>query len=222
MPIKSQIVDGRFGDSRKLAISSDGALFVTQVPRNLGDLTNEQKTRVRFNNSLFTNSSGSSSLNVNGSVTPVEFLIRPPKGMVISLEEVRFRFEGGDLDMGTNDIRKFGTAAGTGGLTNGLEFFIVQNGTQTNIFIDPIQHMSGFINYTVPEGPLNFPDGIAVNQDILTWVINFKPNITIPVVAGGTDRVVVRVNDNLTAINLFQVTGSGALESIKPNLEDIP
>ena len=213
MPMHTVLQDGGLGGHKKAAVTSDCALRVTQIDRKLSDLTIDQLTRVKFFNGLFerADGSGSTSLNVDGSVTPVDFVINPPAGQAIQVRELRFILEGGDMSMTTNDARKFSTAAGTAGLTNGLECFIEQGGEQNNIFVEPIQHMSEFFNYITDF--YNVPDGVAVNVDILTWVIDLKLLVPIPVADSSVDRVVVRVNDNLTSINKFQVLTTGQREA---------
>ena len=212
MAIDIGIKDNGLGTGDGMSVSKDGSAYVTDMPRNLKCWESDQIFRVKFFNDQFTNASGSANLNVNGAVTPQQFLIRPPAGELISVRELRFAFEGADLDMGTNDVRRFGAAAGTGGLTNGLTCFIEQKGMTQGIFINPIQHMSQYFHYITDF--YNVPDGIAVNEDLLVWVIDLKLLVPIPVIAGGTDRVVVQVNDDLTALNFFQVFATGQREPL--------
>jgi hypothetical protein len=142
----------------------------------------------------------------------VEFTINPPVGEIIQVRELRFIFEGGQMDMGSNDIRRFSTAAGTGGLTNGLEAEIVQGAMIQPIFVDPIQHMSQFFQYA--SDFFNVPDGVAVNVDLLTWVVDFKLLIPIPVAESSTDKVLIRVSDDLSSIDSFQCLATGQREPI--------
>lgn len=210
MSIKVLLEDGGLGSGRKVAVTGDNALPVTVVPRRACDQAEELLTRVKYFQGRATDENGSVDLNVDGSVNPVEFLIRPPVGQLISVREIRFRFEGNDLDMTTNDARKFGAAAGVGGLGNGIEAFIEQGGERQDLLVEPIDQMSGFFNYAT--SLFNVPNAIDVNKDILVWVVDLKLLVPIPLPEAGLDRIVIRVNDDLTAIDLFQVIAVGQRE----------
>ena len=217
MVAKIHITDGgKQGTGRKAGVTSDNALPVTQVPRLANDQTDEQLTRIKYFSGLFVrdDGSGSTDLRVDGSVTPVDFVIAPPPGEMIQLREIRYIFEDSSLDMGGNDVRRFGSAAGTGGLVNGLESFIEQGAGVQNLFVEPINHMSEFFWYV--SDFFNIPNATANNVDLLTWIIDLKLLVPILVVSSNTDRVVVRINDDLTAMtDKFQVLAIGQREPFK-------
>lgn len=205
--------DAFFRTSQGAGVTPDGALRVTMMPRHVSDLTREQLVRRRYFSALLQNG-GSPDMNVDGSVTPVEFEVVPQDDTVSSVREMRFEFHSDRLNMDTNDVRRFGTAAGLGGLTNGLDIEFRQSGVTTSLTTSPIQTMSQFFTHvSIP--PFNVVDGIAVGVDLLVWVIDLKLLLPIPISDANTDQVMVRVKDDLTALNFFRVTVIGQSENVK-------
>ncbi len=148
-------------------------------------------------------------MNVNGSVTPVEFSIQANDTQVISITRIRLIFHSTQMDMSGIEARRFGAAAGIAGLPNGLEAFVEQDG-EAPLFNEPVQHMSDFWTYT--DGFINAIAAIAASVDFLSWDIDLPVPIVIP--AGVTDRVFFRINDDLTPLDLFQVIVRGSVENL--------
>lgn len=200
------------GTDSQAAVTPDGALRVVNISRHAGDLNQEQLTRDRLYNDRLVDASGSPDMNVDGSVTPVEFDVPSTTDEITSIRGLRMVFHSGDCNMGSNDVRRFGDAAGFGGLTNGLQIIIKQAGVETSLTPDPIIRMGDFFTYTLWPEPANVVDGITVGTDLLVWVIDFKQLIPIPISDSSLDRVFVRVRDDLTAIQLFQTFLEGEKE----------
>ena len=201
--IKTQLTDPQTGNKAK--VLGTGAQLVSVSEPSANDLTLEQLTQLKWSAVNFTNS-GSEDLNVDGSVTPVEFTIESVSTSVFFLQKVRFIFHSGDMDFSAGqDIRKFGAAAGTAGLTNGLEFESFQGGIIEPVFLTPIQRMTDFLSYV--DDFINVVQGIGVTTDFATFDFSFFQPIVLP--ADALDKLTICVRDDLTALTLFQVIGTG-------------
>jgi len=209
MSCRFTLKDGR-GRPNQAGVSEDHAVLVTVVPpANAIDLTDDQLTRRKLYNAALVDAGESSDMNVDGSVTPVEFSTTQLSEQVVHVQELRFIFHDSQLNMDSNEARRFGSAAGLGGLTNGLTGFLVQGGQQFDIIIDPIAHMGQFFTYN--EGIRNVIDGIAVGTDLLVWIFQFSVDLTLP--DGTLDKLTIVVNDDLTSMTLFKAVVVGWREA---------
>lgn len=205
MPIRNHIEDG--GGSGKLTdVTPREALKVQPLPETAVGIPQKVLTALLVEREYLTNSAGSSNLNIDGSVTAVDFSIRAQSGITKWITGFDVLFEDGQLDMSTTEFRRFGDAAVT--LTNGILIFAEQSGVTTNIAVDPIQIMGDFFNYA--DGYINLINAIAANTDFLKWTFMLDKPIVIP--AGTQDRFVFRIRDNLTAMNSFKVIARGYKE----------
>lgn len=205
MPIRNHIEDG--GGSGKLTdVTPREALKVQPLPETAVGIPQKVLTALLVEREYLTNSAGSSNLNIDGSVTAVDFSIRAQSGITKWITGFDVLFEDGQLDMSTTEFRRFGDAAAT--LTNGILIFAEQSGVTTNIAVDPIQIMGDFFNYA--DGYINLINAIAANTDFLKWTFMLDKPIVIP--AGTQDRFVFRIRDNLTAMNSFKVIARGYKE----------
>lgn len=205
MPIRNHIEDG--GGSGKLTdVTPREALKVQPLPETAVGIPQKVLTALLVEREYLTNSAGSSNLNIDGSVTAVDFSIRAESGITKWITGFDVLFEDGQLDMSTTEFRRFGDAAVT--LTNGILIFAEQSGVTTNIAVDPIQIMGDFFNYA--DGYINLINAIAANTDFLKWTFMLDKPIVIP--AGTQDRFVFRIRDNLTAMNSFKVIARGYKE----------
>lgn len=208
MALPTYIQDPSTG--KRLAVTSDGALQVSIVEGAAAELPIETLTRRKLLRGFLLNN-GSNALNVNGSVTPVEFVEAADTTRTKWLTGLRVLLNGTNLEMNTNDFRRFGAAtAASTPLTNGVELFVVQGGQQTNFFIQPITRMGDFFNYA--DSYLNIINAITAQSDFLYFDFDFEQPVVIP--PGTTDRIVMRVSDNLTAIDLFTCIVRGYQEII--------
>lgn len=207
MPIRNHIEDG--GGSGKLTdVTPREALKVQPLPETAVGIPQKVLTALLVEREYLTNSAGSSNLNIDGSVTAVDFSIRAESGITKWITGFDVLFEDGQLDMSTTEFRRFGDAAVT--LTNGILIFAEQSGVTTNIAVDPIQIMGDFFNYA--DGYINLINAIAANTDFLKWTFMLDKPIVIP--AGTQDRFVFRIRDNLTAMNSFKVIARGYKELV--------
>jgi len=165
-------------------------------------------TRRKLLNEFFTDPGGSIDLNVDGSTTPVEYTIEPSSDRVRWINRVRFLFNDTNMELDTNDFRRFGTAATAPGLTNGLTFSVHQGGVETDFFKSPIVTVGDLMDYA--DDFTNFVNAISAQSDFLSFDFDFEQPVVLPV--DSTDKLVVTINDDLTSIDLFKVIARGFQE----------
>ncbi len=205
MSVPTHLIDGTGGKTRA-RITDDEALQVSVVPpSNAAALTPEQLTRQKYYSAFLVDSADSPDMNIDGSTIPVEFKTKPVAGQAIHIRELRFEFESGKMNLNNVEVRRFGDAGGAAGITNGLDAFTEQGGEVQELFIEPTKRMSDFFRYV--DGHTNIVDGVAVGIDLLIWIWTFAEDVTLP--EGTLDEIVVRVNDDLTALQKFRVIASG-------------
>lgn len=215
MSIKNLIQDGE-GTKRTAGVTSDHALKVTDVGGQYGpsliDMQDDgfalllrKKTYVSY----FKDTAGSHELNIDGSSTPVEFSIASEVDKLKTIQYVRFIFHDTQMSLGASEGRRFASAAATPGLTNGLRFFVKQGGVETDLFLEPVKQIAIFMNYAVDL--VNEAGALGSGEDILTVTMNFD-FAPIQIVPGGFDSINVKVQDNLSDINTFQVFAFGSME----------
>ncbi len=144
----------------------------------------------------FVTNGGSSNLNVNGSVTPVEFTITPPVGKTWYIHNISLVLEDNAIN-----FTKFG---GILALTNGVDFKVKQNGLLEELLTN-IKNNGEF--YTFANQVLLESSAI----DILVIQVNIKTNTgtTFKLINSTSDNFKVVINDDLTAINKFQIVVRG-------------
>lgn len=205
MPIRNHIEDGG-GTGRLTDVTARDALKVQTMPETAVGIPQKVLTALLVEREYLTNAAGSSNLNVNGSVTAVDFSVRAETGVTKWITGFDVLFEDGQMDMSTTEFRRFADAAAT--LTNGILIFAQQSGVTTNIAVDPIQVMGDFFNYA--DSYVNLVNAVAANTDFLRWTFMLDKPIVIP--AGTQDRFVFRIRDDLTAMNSFKVIARGYKE----------
>jgi len=209
MALPTYIQDPATG--RRLGVNSEGNLQVAVVSQPAADVSDETLERQKLYRGFFEDSTGSSDLNVDGSVTPVEFTISAVSGATRWVTGVRLLFNGTNLEMDTNDFRRFGTAtAGGSPLTNGVEFFVVQGGLITNFFVNPIVYMGDFFDFA--DGYLNLTNSVGSQEDFLSFDFDF--DVPVVLTPNSTNRVVLKVQDDLTSIDLFKAIARGYRELV--------
>jgi hypothetical protein len=204
--IKTRIADGQ-GGGYSAGVTQDHALKVSVVNRTASDTTVEELTRIKLLRD-FLKSGSSINLNVDGSTTPVIFSHQAALGFAKWVQGVRFLFHDVNMELDTNDFRRFGTAAITPGLINGIKFYVEQGGTTTNFFVSPIQTIGDFMSYA--DDYTNFVNSIDTQTDFLSFDFNFDVPVALP--DGSTDRVVVEIQDDLSSLTLFNVIVRGYQE----------
>jgi hypothetical protein len=211
MPISTRIRDrltGRVADvtqDHALKVALSGGLQGSSVGK-----TPEELTAIKYYSGYLHNGS-SIDLNVDGSVTPVEFVEESTTLCVKWITRVRILLNGTYFELNTNDFRRFGAAtAGGSPLTNGIQFWVEQGGVTTQIFTSPVRYTGDFMNYA--EDYTNIINAISAQSDFLSFDMQFVQPIVLPPTV--TDKLVMKIRDNLTAISLFQVALDGYQEFV--------
>jgi hypothetical protein len=215
MSIKNLIQDGE-GTKRTAGVTSDHALKVTDTSYGFGpaliDLQAEgfqsllrKKTWVSY----FENSVGGHDLNIDGSVTPVTFKISSQEDRLKTIQYVRFIMHDTQMSLSGAEGSRFASAAAVPGLTNGVRFFIEQGGEELDLFLEPIKQIVQFMNYAVEL--VNEAGVLGAGEDLLTVTMTFD-FAPVHIVPGGFDSINVKIQDDLSSINLFQVFGFGSQE----------
>jgi hypothetical protein len=180
---------------------------VTTVPSSLAELEPEELQLQKLFNSRCIDSVGSFAMNVNGSVSPVEFVLEPGIDLVL-INEVRLVFHSTNMNIESNESRRFGAAtAPNTPLPNGIEFVVVQAGVQTNPLLEPVTVIGDFIRYADTDGIINNVDAIAAGTDLLMVVVT--TNIPIALLPFTGDKLSITINDDLTSLALFETQVSG-------------
>lgn len=137
---------------------------------------------------------GVKNMNVNGSVTPVNFDFSPDTGETWYLDCLKIFF----ADSGTTSVTNFGAIAA---LTNGLQLVVRSNGTEYTV-IDSVKNNREITCY-FGESPLITPtSGFIETADVYNGAIFFTPPITLKNSTG--DYVRMRVRDNLSSIDYLE------------------
>jgi len=207
MTIKTHLADGT-GTARTVQVLPNNALKVQTVPDSSQGIPPESLANLRLFRGFLENG-GSNDMNVDGSVTQVEFSVESGLNVNIWVTGVRFIFEDRNLEMNTNDFRRFGTAtAAATALTNGLLFQTTQSGETVSLFSDPVVFMGDFFTYA--DDYLNLINSVGTQEDFLSFDFDFEKPVVLA--EGLTDKVFVTVRDDLTALDKFQVLVRGYQE----------
>lgn len=190
----------------------DRALVVTQVHTTH---TREQAQRVRVFTSRLADSAGSVDMAIDGSGAPVNFDIDAEQDDLIIVSSVRFVFHSTNMKIDGNESRRFGPVAAPG-LTNGLVFRAIQNGTTSEIFLDPVKVLGDFYRYSGGDivgantAFVNDVDGISAGVDFFMITVVLPHPVSL--YPGTEDRLRVVVQDDLSGIALFEVQTYGTRE----------
>ena len=152
---------------------------------------------------------GSSAMNVDGSSVPFEFEVVAESNKIKEISQVRFLIGGEKLNFTTNQGRNF-SKEHSGGLVNGLEFYCQYGEDLVNIFLDPVKMLVDFYCYESEmevdvKAYSNTSDFLKVNIDM---VIPFR------LLPGTNDRLVLKVQDDLSVLDSFEVIVVGSQEVV--------
>lgn len=143
---------------------------------------------------------GLKSMNVDGSVTPQEFFVAPPPGMVYEIARLRGFIRD---DAAVFNAQGFG---GLSELTNGVQFTLTQKDTVFPLTIFPIKNNASWERYNLLVKISDFGAG----DNFLSWdfdLIGLGESITLKGDDG--DRMSVIINDDLTGLVDFTVLALG-------------
>lgn len=193
MSVKTRIHDG-LGSGRTANVTPQNALLVQVLPETSKGVPPADLSNLRFLQEFFLDSLGSSDQRVNGSVTPVEFFVAAGAGVTKWITSFKMIIESNSFELATANFRDYGATLNPG-LPNGIQIEAFQGGTTTAIAPEPIRIAGDYLQYA--DSFTNFVNAITAQADYLQ--VNFTFETPIVLTAGSTDRITIRIRDNLTA-----------------------
>jgi len=214
--IKTILTNG-LGKKFFAQVYSNGAVKVSHADVSSFERSISELTRNKVLTELFSDSSGSTDLNVDGSAVTQIFSIDSEVGKIKYICSLRLIFNDTFMKIDNSESRRFGSAATSPGLTNGLTLTVSQGGIITEVFTSPVKAIGDFYRYaggqgTPSAGIVNDEGSIGPNIDFLMAAIEFPKPVVLP--AGVIDNISIKVQDDLTSIDLFEVIASGFQENI--------
>lgn len=208
MVVKNIIEDG-LGTGKSAKVTPGNAILVQLTPDTSIGLTTETLTAIRLQREYFLNSANNYQMNVDGSVTSVDFEVKAELGFTKWITGFTLILEDTNLEMGTADFRRFGSATtGNSPLSNGVRIFSNQSGETVDITIEPVTTAGDFFRYS--DNYINFANSISAQIDYLQFFFNFDKPIVLP--DGSNDKVVFRIQDDLTSLTAMYAIARGYKE----------
>lgn len=192
MSVKTEIIDGK-GRGRSAEVTPGGTLLVTPQTETARGIDPETIANQLVLSERFVDESGSFEQVVDGSVTPVEFAIRAEQGFTKWVRGFRLVIIGPNLDISTNQLRRYGATGA--GLTNGIQIESFQSGETASVTAAPVLTIADYFLYQ--DDFLSLVSAISNNEDLLTFDFGFVRPVVL--VEGSTDEVIIRIRDDLTA-----------------------
>ena len=211
MSIKNLIQDGE-GTKVTAGVTSDHALKVAIIDSSAKDIIQSNPdilTRQKILVASFMDNTSSVNLNVDGSVSYRDFYIESEINTLKSLHTIRFVLNDTQLALSGSEGTRFGSGHPSG-LANGIRFFAEQGGDEIDIFVEPVQILADFLNYSSEF--INEAGSLGAGLDLV--VVQFDLPRLVNVVPGVIDKLVVRVQDDLTSLDKFRVFGMGYQEEV--------
>lgn len=207
--IRGRLTDGG-GSGRDVAVTENFALRVQVVPETSKGLPPEDLANLRLLRDFLKNG-GSSAMNIDGSVSNTEFSLGSVPGITQWVTGLRLILEGVNLEIGTQDFRRFGAAtASNTPLTSGVLVRTEQSGVTTEICAEPITVIGDFLSYV--DNFTNLVNSVGSQEDFLSFDFVFDKPVVLA--EGGSDRIVVVVRDDLTALDKFEAIVRGYQETV--------
>lgn len=223
MPNTREILDKlwRMGDNLRNSSDSIGALLrqgnlravvsgtVATEPKPANEWTQAQVEQFQVLRVLFFNGT-TNDMNVDGSSTPELFKVTAVAGEIRWVTQIRFAHEGSRLNIANIEARRFGEAAASPGLTNGVKLSVTQSGSTTEIFVEPIQNIG---NYQPPSDKItNNIDSVAAGEDFLQIEVDLPQPIGLH--PDSADEIVITIQDDLTALDFYRAAVQGWREAV--------
>lgn len=201
---KKQIIDG-VGSGIKTRVNKFNALKV--VNQNIPSF--EDPTILVPNSGFLTDSNGSSNAVVDGSVQPIDFAVRALEDTDLYISGLSFKISDQNAV-----LNKWGTIAA---LTTGVQIIysnqelgerILVDNIKTNF--DLIRACQGYPAFASSQGNEAFrASNIIGGSEGYLPVLKIKEIFSLPfgirLKAGTLDRLIVRINDDITAIDAFDI-----------------
>lgn len=209
MPITTTIKGAKDGSVAKVA--TNGGLCVVVAPRPPSQWTAQEVEQKKSLVGLLATAAGSSDLGVDGSVTEVDFVAGAPAAKIHWVTEVRLTLHSSLMKLDSNEIRRFGPAAAAPGLTNGLRLIARQNGAEVDLWTSAgVKNLGDFYRYS--ETVQGVTDGVSAGVDFV--VVRLILPVPIGLYPGSKDQVILRIQDDLTTLTLFEAVCLGWSEDL--------
>lgn len=196
MGVKTEIKDG-LGSSRTASVTSQNALLVSVLPQSSRGIPPEDLSNLRQLREYFTNA-GSELQNVDGSVTPVSFNVQATASVTKWVTGFKLVVESSQLDLTSNEFQRYGNAGGATGLTNGVDIEAFQSGVTTAITAQPVVSMGDYLSWCDSDKFVNIVGVAAGGADYVNFTFSFPQPIVLT--EGSSDRLTIRINDNLSTL----------------------
>jgi hypothetical protein len=209
MSVDSTILDPATG--KRACVLSEGGQLVYPWWVPVEDITRRQVEQRQSWTARLTNSAGSVSLAVDGSVTPQVFSLSADPQELRWIERLTLIFHSSAMDLSkATESKRFGPVGG--GLTNGLQFTVHQGDGSSDLFLDPVKVIQEFERYAAIEsrGIVNRVDAVATGTDLLIVAVTLPCRMGL--FPGSTDSIDLTVADDLTGLDLFEVQITGCRE----------
>jgi len=191
--VKGEIKDGQ-GTGRTATVTSANALLVSVLPQSSKGIPPSDLSSLRQLRQFFNDPSGSPNQVVDGSASPVEFSVLAQTGITKWITGFRLIVQGQNTDLSTNDFRRYSQVGG--GLANGVDIEAIQSGATTVITgAGAVQTMGQYLRYA--DDFVNISSAISAAVDYLH--LDFAFDQPVVLTEGTNDRLLIRVNDDLTA-----------------------
>jgi hypothetical protein len=210
MSVKSEIVDG-LGTGVTANVTPQNALLVSVLPQSSKGIPPNDLSNLRQLREYLVDSGGSNDQRVDGSTTPVEFTVSAAASITKWVTGIKIVVESTQLDLVSNEFRRYGSAGGATGLTNGIEIEAVQSGTVTSITAEPVRNMGRYLNWA-ENNYINLVGVGPGGADYVNWEFTFTQPIVLT--EGSSDKVVFRVNDDLTSLTTHFTIARGYQEFV--------
>lgn len=207
--LKVQIEDGK-GRGRRAVVSEEGQMEVVVHPH---PPTAEEIAAIPFRQ-YFTdngNSTGSNDMRVDGGTTPTDFYIEAGNDFDTYVKTIAIVIADVNASLNT-----FGNIAA---LTNGVEFSWVTADKGTVIIHEGLQTNFDFVRLAVGQPSFGSTTNAFRASNISGSSEGYIPTVDFSITFGlpwglrlrkdSTDRLVFKVQDNVTAIDAFNVIGYG-------------
>ena len=206
MSIKTLLLDGE-GTGYTAGVTESRALKVQALPRSSKGIPPEDLANLRLLKAYLTDALGSFSMNVDASSNMKEFFIAAEEGLTKWITSLRILINGTNFDLTSNGFRKFGTAY-SAGLANGIVIETFQSGAVTKISAQPIKFAGDLLNYA--SSHVNYIKSVSSKSDFLS--VDFSFDVPIVLTEGSTDKLYIKLFDDLSSLDLFTAIVSGYQE----------
>ena len=205
-PVNVRDVDSQFNArvlNNRGFLTADTAIPIIDRARS-GTLSKLNRA-YRFTDSL---TGTSSAMNVDGSVTPVEFEVPRVQDRQLNFVTVRMVIESNkELDIDSADRKVFGAA---GLLANGLTFQIFLGGARGtfDLFPFPVTKSEDLVLFAKPGSIVNLLRQGVGAPDTLIVELTIASDLILAHI-GSSDQMFFTVNDDLTALGRLEAVAFG-------------